>query len=254
MFVSRQGGKPGPRNGFGVTRDLVADLHAQGLTGAEIARRLRVNRSTVVYHLRCLQRPRDPRFARRFDWEEIRRAYEAGLSARECRKAFGCSRAAWADAVRRGAIEPRPRGDPDRESARGRQAGGARAPEAPPACRGPQGGALRDLRHRRVARQAAFDRRCITSTGMGTTIGSRTSSSSAPTATPRRTPTEGATDTGGTWRPRDFGRRNARRHARADPRRDETPRPRVVIPASRENPFVTLGTPWTSISVGASSR
>ena len=112
MFVSRQSGKPGPRNGFGVTRDLVADLHAQGLTGAEIARRLRVNRSTVVYHLRCLQQPRDPRFARRFDWEEIRRAYEAGLSARECRKAFGCSRAAWADAVRRGAIEPRPRAVP----------------------------------------------------------------------------------------------------------------------------------------------
>jgi 5-methylcytosine-specific restriction endonuclease McrA len=111
-FVSKAGAKSGPKSGFGVTRELVADLHAQGLTGAEIASRLGINRSTVVYHLRQLKQPRDPRFARRFDWEEIRRAYETGLSARKCREHFGCSRAAWADAVKRGAIRPRPRAIP----------------------------------------------------------------------------------------------------------------------------------------------
>jgi hypothetical protein len=82
------------------------------LTGAEIARRLGVNRSTVVYHLRQLKEPQDARFARRYDWEEIRRAYESGLSARQCRERYGCSRNAWADAVKRGAIEPRPRSMP----------------------------------------------------------------------------------------------------------------------------------------------
>jgi 5-methylcytosine-specific restriction endonuclease McrA len=49
---------------------------------------------------------------RRYDWNEIRRFYEAGHSARECRQEFGFGRNAWADAVARGAIRPRPRLEP----------------------------------------------------------------------------------------------------------------------------------------------
>jgi len=78
----------------------------------EIARRLGVNRATAVYHLRKLDEPIDERFARRYDWAVIAAAYESGLSATECRKRFGCTRAAWADAVRRGDITPRPRAMP----------------------------------------------------------------------------------------------------------------------------------------------
>ena len=100
--------KAGPKRRVGETRDLVRELHAQGFTGAVIAERLEVNRSTVVYHLRNLGKPSDERFARRYDWNEIRRVYESGISARECRVKFGCTRAAWADAVRRGEIVPRP--------------------------------------------------------------------------------------------------------------------------------------------------
>jgi 5-methylcytosine-specific restriction endonuclease McrA len=105
-------GRSGPKRGRGETRELVRELHGQGLTGAAIAERLGVNRATVVYHLRNLNKPIDERFGRRYDWEEIRRAYETGLSARQCWERFGCTRAAWADAVRRGAIVPRARAMP----------------------------------------------------------------------------------------------------------------------------------------------
>lgn len=110
--MSTTSSRSGPKRGRGLTRELVEALSDEGLTGAEIARRLGVNRSTVVYHLRQLKRPIDPQYARRFDWEEIRRAYESGLSATDCRRRFGCSRNAWADAVKRGAIESRPRAMP----------------------------------------------------------------------------------------------------------------------------------------------
>jgi hypothetical protein len=101
-------GRSGPKRGVGETRNLVRELHARGLTGAAIAERLGINRSTVVYHLRNLDKPLDERFARRYDWTEIREAYDSGLSARDCRAKFGCARAAWAAAVRRGEIVPRP--------------------------------------------------------------------------------------------------------------------------------------------------
>ncbi len=85
------------------------------MTGAAIAARLGINRATVVYHLRNLGKPIDPRFARRYDWEQISRAYGAGMSARQCRERFGCTRAAWAQAVGRGDIVPRPRAMPIQE-------------------------------------------------------------------------------------------------------------------------------------------
>lgn len=90
-------------------REAVRSLHEQGLSRRAIADRLGVQKSTVVFHLRRLHLPVDERYGRRYDWVAIRRAYAAGLSAGECRQRFGCSRQAWAEAVRRGEIRPRPR-------------------------------------------------------------------------------------------------------------------------------------------------
>lgn len=96
----------------GVTRERVAVLHRRGLAQVEIAQRLGVSKSTVAFHLRRLGVPADPAIARRFDWVEIRMFYDAGHSLRECVTRFGFSRSAWADAVGRGAIVPRPRLEP----------------------------------------------------------------------------------------------------------------------------------------------
>jgi 5-methylcytosine-specific restriction endonuclease McrA len=51
-------------------------------------------------------------FAKRYDWEAIRAHYEAGHSMTQCMAAFGFSRNAWWDAIRRGVISPRPRSEP----------------------------------------------------------------------------------------------------------------------------------------------
>jgi hypothetical protein len=51
-------------------------------------------------------------FAKRYNWIEIRAYYDAGHSMTACMKHFGFSRNAWWDAIRRGAIEPRPRLEP----------------------------------------------------------------------------------------------------------------------------------------------
>lgn len=51
-------------------------------------------------------------FSRRYDWEEIRTYYDAGHSMTVCMQRFGFSRNAWWDAIRRGAIRPRPRALP----------------------------------------------------------------------------------------------------------------------------------------------
>jgi orotate phosphoribosyltransferase-like protein len=64
----------GPKEPPGVMREAVRALHALGLSRREIADRLRVNKSTVVYHVRRLDLPVDARFGRRYDWDEIRRA------------------------------------------------------------------------------------------------------------------------------------------------------------------------------------
>ena len=90
-------------------RAAVAALLDDGLTQAEIARRLGVSAATVSYHARRLGRQAANEFSRRYDWAEIRRYYESGHTMRECRERFGCSRAAWGDAVRRGDIVTRAR-------------------------------------------------------------------------------------------------------------------------------------------------
>jgi 5-methylcytosine-specific restriction endonuclease McrA len=94
------------------TRVLIAALLAEGLSQAAIARELGISRPTVCFHLRKLGIAAAVAPARRYDWDEIRKYYEAGHSAADCRARFGFSRDAWRDAVVRGAIEPRPKLEP----------------------------------------------------------------------------------------------------------------------------------------------
>lgn len=94
------------------SRDAVGRLRDLGLTQAEIARELGLSKSTVAYHFRNLGSPADARFSRRYDWEEIQRAYDSGLSYSQCAKRFGFNSATWYQAVERGDIRPRPRAMP----------------------------------------------------------------------------------------------------------------------------------------------
>lgn len=107
QLVRRESGTP--RTG---TRAAVEELIGQGLPQAEIARRPGVSKPTVSFHARRIGVPARSSFARRYDWKKVREFYEAGHSASECRREFGFGRNAWADAIRRGAIYPRPRLEP----------------------------------------------------------------------------------------------------------------------------------------------
>jgi DNA-binding CsgD family transcriptional regulator len=94
------------------TRNAVADLLAEGLSQAAIARELGISKPTVCFHMRKLGIPSRAEPARRYEWRAIRDYYEAGHSAAECRREFGFGRDAWADAIRRGVIVPRPKLEP----------------------------------------------------------------------------------------------------------------------------------------------
>jgi 5-methylcytosine-specific restriction endonuclease McrA len=98
-----------------MTRDKVRKLLEAGKTSAEIARQLGLSPATICYHKRRLGFPLDVRGARRHDWEEIQRLYDAGHSLRQCQAEFGFSRKSWYDAVQRGAIVPRPQAAPIEE-------------------------------------------------------------------------------------------------------------------------------------------
>jgi transposase-like protein len=100
------------RRRIGATRRAVAELRSQGLSGAEIARRLGISKPTVCFRLRILGEPPAIEFAKRYDWDAIREYYQSGHSMTQCMAAFGFSRNAWWDAIRRGAITPRPRAEP----------------------------------------------------------------------------------------------------------------------------------------------
>lgn len=93
-------------------RRLVREMLAGGHSYRRISRELGVAKSTIAYHARRLGVPARDDFARRYDWEEIQRVYDQGLSMRGCRKKFGFCSATWAAAVRRGAIKPRPKSMP----------------------------------------------------------------------------------------------------------------------------------------------
>jgi 5-methylcytosine-specific restriction endonuclease McrA len=94
------------------TRERVAALLAEDLGRNAIARELGLAKSTVSYHARRLGEQVDSRCARRYDWQEIQRYYDAGHSVRECREHFGFSSQTWHAAVNRGAVVPRPHGLP----------------------------------------------------------------------------------------------------------------------------------------------
>lgn len=89
-------------------RAEVGRLRADGLSYSAISRRLGISKSTIAYHARRLGVPADDRCARRYDWHEIQRAVDDGLSMRQCQARFGFSSATWHQAVKRGAIVPRP--------------------------------------------------------------------------------------------------------------------------------------------------
>jgi 5-methylcytosine-specific restriction endonuclease McrA len=89
-------------------KDHVGWLLGRGFKRAEIARILALSKPTVSYHAARVGAHTDARYAHRYDWAEIRRYYERGHSRRDCQARFGFSRQAWANAVGRGAIVPRP--------------------------------------------------------------------------------------------------------------------------------------------------
>jgi DNA-binding CsgD family transcriptional regulator len=91
----------------GERRRAVERLLNEGIGIAEIAERLDISKPTVCYHARRLGVPAQPKFARRFDWAEIQRVYDTGVAMRECKRRFGFSSQAWAEAVSRGDMVPR---------------------------------------------------------------------------------------------------------------------------------------------------
>ncbi|MGH2991142.1 MAG: winged helix-turn-helix transcriptional regulator [Solirubrobacterales bacterium] len=95
-----------------MTRKAVLRLFKARLTQRAIAARLGVTKSTVAFHVRRLSVEPDERFSRRYDWTEVQRVYDSGLSVRQCAKRFGFNLARWHQAVVRGAVIARPRAMP----------------------------------------------------------------------------------------------------------------------------------------------
>ena len=93
-------------------RARVAEMLAQGMGLAEISRRLGVTISTVWHYACGLGYRPDPKFNRRYDWDEVQRYYDAGHTVRECREHFGFANQTWNNAVRRGVVRPRARATP----------------------------------------------------------------------------------------------------------------------------------------------
>jgi 5-methylcytosine-specific restriction endonuclease McrA len=96
----------------GETRARVEKLLGEGLSQAAVARALGVSKPTVSFHARQLGIPARSELAKRFDWDAIAAYYSDGHSAQACQEHFGFSRSAWAQAIQRGEIMPRPRMEP----------------------------------------------------------------------------------------------------------------------------------------------
>ena len=94
------------------TREAVRKLLEPGMSQTEAAFELGLSKGTVCYHARQLGLGGDSPFRNRYDWGEIQRAHDAGMSMRECQKRFGFSSAAWHDARSRGVLETRAPGIP----------------------------------------------------------------------------------------------------------------------------------------------
>jgi hypothetical protein len=69
-------------------------------------------KSTVSYHKRRIGLPLRTECNRRYDWREVQVYYDAGHTVRECAAHFGFSSKSWFDAVKRGAVIPRPQAMP----------------------------------------------------------------------------------------------------------------------------------------------
>lgn len=98
---------PGTQVGPSSTRFKVEQGLLDGKSYRVIAAEIGVTKGTVAFHARRLGRPIDDRFNRRYDWEVIQEAHDAGLRAHECCKEFGFSPATWSKAVEMGRIKPR---------------------------------------------------------------------------------------------------------------------------------------------------
>jgi transposase len=96
----------------GETRREVARLLLEGLTRAEIARRLGLSRGTISYHAHRLSAPIHVACARRYDWDAVQAYYDEGHSVTECTEHFGMARATVTEAVRRGVLRTRPQATP----------------------------------------------------------------------------------------------------------------------------------------------
>src|SRR5437764_4705670 len=89
------------------TRAEVERLLAEGMTRAEVARRLGLSKGTISYHARRLGSTIDDRCARRYDWKLVQAYYDSGHSVAECVAAFGFSKQTWHAAKLRGDIVAR---------------------------------------------------------------------------------------------------------------------------------------------------
>jgi len=90
----------------------VAELLDAGMSGAAIARRLGISKSTVSYHKRRLGQPIDTRCNRRYDWIAVQDFYDEGHTITECQEHFGFARKTFMDAAARGVLITRPQGAP----------------------------------------------------------------------------------------------------------------------------------------------
>jgi transcriptional regulator with XRE-family HTH domain len=93
--------------------DEVERLHAEGLTGRQIAKRLGVTPPTVSYYLRRLGVP--PQRQRKHDWAAVQAYYDEGNSVRQCAAHFGFSLKSWHAARLRGDLTSRPQAMPMEE-------------------------------------------------------------------------------------------------------------------------------------------
>ncbi len=92
-----------------MTRRRVRELLLAGRTITEIARELALAKSTVCYHARQLGIAADARFARRYDWAQVQQYNDEGHTFEQCQAKFGFDAQSWYEAVKRGALVPRPR-------------------------------------------------------------------------------------------------------------------------------------------------
>lgn len=89
--------------------NLVQQLLTAGKTWTEVARITGKTRRTVAYHAKRLKGGTpDTKFARRYVWQHVQ-IYAKKHTVAQCAVKFGFSKSSWSAAVKRGALEARPR-------------------------------------------------------------------------------------------------------------------------------------------------